>query len=288
MLKQKYFWLLIVILLVFWGGYRLHTEREPAAPRDGQQEAVREQRELGGLVERGDEIVDSELKLKYFGHAAFLLEVGETRFLMDPYDPNCGYGKLEVDADYITVSHEHMDHNYVAAAPGAKAIRGLSADGLGWEEVSLTLGGVEIFTVPVYHDDAAGKLRGRNAIFVFDTGDMRLVHLGDLGHLLSPEQLERLMPVDVLLIPVGGHFTIAGPEAWEIIDAMQPALVVPMHYRTDATRNWPIAPLEDFFKVMDGEVVQKQKDSNITISSDTLPQEMEIWIMKAALPGRNE
>ena len=283
MFKQKFFWLLIVLLMVFWGGYRLYSERDIVAPGEGQQRVGSEVRELDILAEQGTESGDTELKLQYLGHAAFLLQVGETRFLMDPYDPNCGYGKLAVEANYVTISHEHMDHNYIAAAPSAIPIRGLSPDGLGWEEVSLTLGGVDIFTVPTYHDDAAGKLRGRNAIFVFDTGEIRLAHLGDLGHILSPEQLEKLTPVDVLLMPVGGHYTIGAPEAWDIIDALQPNLVVPMHYRTEATHNWPIAPLDKFLEGLDVPV-QEQKEPLVPISKDVLPQEMEVWIMKVAVP----
>lgn len=282
MLKQKSLWLLIVLIVASWGVYRLYTESDPVSPGD-RQNVVSEERELEIVSEQGADHVGAELTLQYLGHAAFLLQVGDTRFLMDPYDPHCGYGKLELEADYVTVSHEHMDHNYIAAAPGAKPIRGLSPDGLGWEEVSITLGGVEIFTVPTYHDDAAGKLRGRNAVFVFDTGDIRLVHLGDLGHLLSPEQLEKLVPVDVLLIPAGGHYTIDASEAWKIIDEMQPKLVIPMHYRTEATRNWPIAPLADFLKEVDVEV-KEQKDTAVTLKREVMPSEMEVWVMKIVKP----
>ena len=84
MLKQKFFWLLVVLLLVFWGGYRLNTQRDLVAPREGQQESVSEQREADDLAERGGESVGAELKLEYLGHTAFLLQVGETRCLMDP------------------------------------------------------------------------------------------------------------------------------------------------------------------------------------------------------------
>ena len=286
MLKQKSLWLLIVLIVAFWGAYRLYSESEPVSPGD-RQNVVREERELDNGSERGTDLMDVELTLQYLGHAAFLLQVGDTRFLMDPYDPHCGYGKLELEADYVTVSHEHMDHNYIAAVPGAKPIKGLSPDGLGWEEVSITLGGVKIFTVPTYHDDAAGKLRGRNAIFVFDTGEMRLVHLGDLGHRLSPEHLEKLVPVDVLLIPVGGHYTIDSAEAWNIIAEIQPKIVIPMHYRTDATRNWPIAPLADFLKDVDVEV-REQKDTLVTLNREDMPPEMEVWVMKIANPVENK
>lgn len=285
MFKEKVLWLAVVLLLVaFWGLYVYHGEDRNAVPGEMGEKAVMDKGELDDVVKTGEQINDEEITLKYLGHAAFLLQAGETIFLMDPYDPNCGYGKLEVQADYVTVSHEHMDHNYIAAAPGAKPIRGLSPDGLGWEEVSLTLDGVDVFTVPSYHDNAAGKLRGRNAIFVFDTGLVRLVHLGDLGHPLNQEHLDKLAPVDVLLIPVGGHFTIDGTDAVEIIHKLEPAIVVPMHYRTDPTRNWPIAPLEDFLKLMNG--MEKRKSSEIKLGRDSLPQETEIWIMDAETAAR--
>ncbi|MEW5919446.1 MAG: MBL fold metallo-hydrolase [Bacillota bacterium] len=287
MLKQRFFWLLVVVLLaLIWGGYNIYSERKATAPGEEKQRTVREEKEMAEPGNGEQEAAAAELELQYFGHGAFLLRVGETRFLMDPYDPNCGYGKLDLEADYITVSHEHMDHNYIAAASGAKPIRGLSPDGLGWEDVSLSLGGIQIFTIPTYHDAAAGKLRGRNAVFVFDTGELRLVHLGDLGHLLSPEQVEKLTPVHVLLLPVGGHFTIDAAEARQLMDVLAPAVVVPMHYRTEATRNWPIAPLDEFLKGV--EKVPKQKDSVVTISRDTLPQETEIWVMEATAPRRKE
>lgn len=278
MKKQWFLWLLVASLLVVcWGGYRIYTERDTAAPGE-QQKSAREADDLYGSAEHGEGMNEMELKLQYLGHAAFLMEVGETVFLMDPYAPNCGYGQLEVEADYVTVSHEHMDHNYLAAAPGARPIRGLSPDGLGWEDVSLTLGGVDIFTIPTYHDDAGGKLRGRNAVFVFEGAGLRLAHLGDLGHTLNQEQLDKLGRVDVLLIPVGGHFTIDASEAGEIISALEPAIVVPMHYRTGATRNWPIAPLDDFLKEIDA--VQERKDSAVMIRKDALPQETAIWLME--------
>lgn len=279
MFKQRFFWLLLPVLLaLLFGVYSLYPGQKAAWPEKRQSTAKEERELVKGEESKGEGV--AEVELQYLGHAAFLLQVGGVRFLMDPYDPNCGYGKLELEADYLTISHEHMDHNYRGAAPGARAIRGLSPDGLGWEEVSLTLSGVELFTLPCYHDAAAGKLRGRNAVFVFDAGGIRLVHLGDLGHLLGPEQIEKLIPVDVLLLPVGGHFTLNAGEGKELVEALQPAVVVPMHYRTEATRNWPIAPLHDFLEVWGKG--HRDKGSAVTISRDTLPRETEIWVMQRA------
>lgn len=283
MIKLKFAWLLVIALLALsLAGCGFFAERKATTPQ-GQEWGVKEEKEMADPGDGMREKVIHEAELQYLGHAAFLLQVGGTRFLLDPFDPNSGYGKLDLEADYITISHEHMDHNYIAAAPMGKPIRGLSPDGLGWEDVSLSLTGVNIFTVPAYHDNAAGKLRGRNAIFVFDTGNMRFVHLGDLGHQLSPEQADKLIPVDVLLVPVGGHFTLDAQEAWQLVEVLQPAVVIPMHYRTEATRNWPIAPLDEFVKGREN--MRKDKEAVVKISKGALPQEREIWVMKGAAPG---
>ena len=237
-------------------------------------------------MEGSEELTDmegiskKEIKIQYLGHASFLVEADELRILMDPFSPQVGYGTLELEADLVTVSHEHMDHNYAAAVPGAKVLRGLTSDGLGWEEVSYSMGEMSITSIPAYHDKASGKLRGRNSIFIFDLGDIRLVHLGDLGHLLNEGDLEKLLPVDILLVPVGGHYTIDALEARQVVEQLVPAVVVPMHYQTKVTRNWPISELDIF---LEGEEVVFQKgDKPVSFSRDNMPGSTEIWVMDPA------
>ncbi len=199
---------------------------------------------------------------------------------MDPYSSSTGYGTLELEAEIITVSHEHDDHNYAGAAPGAKVIKGLTPDALGWEEVSLTFGELHISTLASYHDDTAGKSRGRNAIFIFDLGNLRFAHLGDLGHPLNEGDMTKLKPVDILMIPVGGHYTIDAVQAKAIVGELAPAVVIPMHYETEITKNWSLAGVNAF---LEGEKNVKDKGPQpVTISSDKLPAGTEIWVFEPA------
>lgn len=263
--------LVIVLIVAIWFGYRAGPEK-----RFSEHEGNMLIEEDVNVQEREDGVLGSEIKLEYLGHSAFLLEAESLKFLMDPYSPQVGYGSLEVEADVVTVSHEHMDHNYTAAAPAARVIRGLTSDGLGWEDVSFTEGNINIFGLATYHDDASGKLRGRNTAFVFDIGDIRVVHLGDLGHTLGEGDVEKISPVDVLLVPVGGHYTIDAAEAKEVVQQLSPSVVVPMHYQTSTTQNWPIETLKNF---VEGENV-KEKESHVLISRDKLPEVREVWVLE--------
>ena len=133
--------------------------------------------------------------------------------------------------DLVTVSHEHSDHNAVSLAAGSPIVlNGLA--GNDWAKIDQTVKGVRVRTVGVYHDDTQGSQRGKNAIFVFDVDGLRLAHLGDLGHTLSPEQIKDIGPVDVILIPVGGFYTVDGKAATEVVNQLNPKIVIPMHYKT--------------------------------------------------------
>ena len=220
------------------------------------------------------------VKLQYLGHACFLIEIDGFRILTDPYSPGTGYGTLDLQAELITVSHEHEDHNYTAAAPGAQVVRGLTPDALGWEDVSLSVGDLHVTGLATYHDGTAGKSRGRNTAFIFETGDLRLVHLGDLGHLLNKGDIERLRPVNILFIPVGGSYTIDAREAKQVVEQLAPAVVIPMHYKTRATRNWPISELKPF---LEGEKKVINKGAKpVTVTREELPESTEIWVMEPA------
>ena len=291
--KNVLAWLLAVILLVGLGmaGCRPAPEKHPAEPEAGDESFAGDESKISEAEEEAEEMDDrqaepeappKELKLQFLGHSCFLLEADGLRILMDPYSPGTGYGTLDLEAEIITVSHEHDDHNYTGAAPGAKVIKGLTPDALGWEDVSLSFGDIHVSTLATYHDDTAGKSRGRNAVFIFDMDDFRLVHLGDLGHIFNESDVEKLKDVDVLMIPVGGHYTIDAAEAKEIVEQLLPPVVIPMHYKTDVTSNWPIAELSIF---LEGEKNVKEKGPDpVTISSDKLPGNTEIWVFKPAEP----
>ena len=186
------------------------------------------------------------MKIKFLGHAAFILssEEGKT-ILMDPYksgsfDGAVGYKPITEKVDVVTASHDHDDHFCLEGLPeGYEVVKTPGAH----EAAGFSIKGVK-----TYHDTSSGKERGRNIIFTVVVDGVRICHLGDLGHVLSSEEAAAVGPVDVLLIPVGGHFTIGPREALDVIRALDPAIVIPMHYKTEVL-NFPIAPVEDFLSL---------------------------------------
>ena len=136
--------------------------------------------------------------IKRFAHSCFLLQSeGGTRILTDPCDPATGYNVGPVEADCVTESHQHHDHNYAAAAKG-RDVKVISAPG------EYTVGDVKITGIPCWHDEMQGAKRGGNIIFVFEMDGLRLAHMGDIGHLPDEATLKAMGHIDILLIPVGG------------------------------------------------------------------------------------
>jgi len=220
------------------------------------------------------------MKLTYFGHATFLLESDGTSVLIDPFNEQVGYPFPEVAPSAVVVSHEHFDHAHVQVARGApRIIRGLRDGGKAWAAVEERVGPLAISTVPTYHDAAQGNERGKNAMFVFQGEGLRLVHCGDLGHTLSPDQAKALGRVDALLIPVGGYYTIGPREADVVIGQVQPRVVIPMHYRTEVNKDWPIGPVDDFLQ---GKPRVRRQARTVTLTAGALPAEPEIWVLRHA------
>ena len=164
--------------------------------------------------------------IKPLGHSCFLLrESTGTTVVTDPYSSDIGLSLPSVSADVVTVSHHHYDHDNVAALSGNPLV----IDKPGMYEVK----GVHIFGVNAFHDEHDGKLRGENVIFNFRMDGVNICHLGDIGHGPSPLMIEAIGPVDVLLIPVGGNYTIDAELAKEYVDRLMPNVVIPMHYKID-------------------------------------------------------
>jgi L-ascorbate metabolism protein UlaG (beta-lactamase superfamily) len=183
------------------------------------------------------------MKLKWLGHSCFLITSSAgVRILTDPFDSTVGYKVPEVQADIVTTSHDHFDHNFVEAVQGD--YYHIKASG------QHRVYGIEITGVDTLHDDAGGSKRGSNVVFTFLVDGMKICHLGDLGHLLTDEQIKQIGEVDILLIPVGGTYTIDSLEAAKLVDLMNPRLVVPMHYKTPVM-NFPIDGAEKFLARVD-------------------------------------
>jgi L-ascorbate metabolism protein UlaG (beta-lactamase superfamily) len=221
-------------------------------------------------------------KLTWYGQACFLLETAAgTRILMDPFAKGIGYEIPQgFKADIVTISHEHPDHNNVAFVAGKpRVIRGLTADKKGWTRVDEKVKDVSIRNVGVYHDDQRGATRGLNTVFIFEVGGVRIAHLGDLGHVLNDAQLAAIGAVDVLLIPVGGTFTIDGLKATRVIEQLRPRImVIPMHYKTDAST---IKELESAALFLDGKQnVRKETSNTIALSPMKARPAAEIVVLR--------
>jgi L-ascorbate metabolism protein UlaG (beta-lactamase superfamily) len=188
--------------------------------------------------------------LTWYGQSCFLLESATgTRVVMDPIPSNIGYlPPADLRADAVTVSHEHPDHNNVALVRGKpRILRGLTPDKKGWMKIDEKVKDIAIRSVGVYHDDKKGAEIGLNTVFVFEVGGVRIAHLGDLGHTLTDQQLSAIGSVDVVLVPVGGVWTIDARKATEVVDQIRPRLVaIPMHYRTELLTIKELATVDGF------------------------------------------
>ena len=218
------------------------------------------------------------MKIKWYGHAAFLITSDQgTKIIIDPYEPGAfggqlSYGKIKDQVDIVLTSHDHADHNYTQDLPGTPQV----VKGSG----SKTIKGISMKGISTYHDPSKGSERGSNTIFTLKMDNIQLCHLGDLGHLLSDKELAEIGPVDILLIPVGGFFTIDPKEATRVAEQIKPKILIPMHFKTQKCE-FPIAPVEDFLKGKTN--TKRPKASEASFDKATLPQQMEIVVLEHAL-----
>ena len=212
------------------------------------------------------------MELTYFGHSCFRIKTKTAAVVTDPYDPQMvGLKYPKVEADIVTVSHDHGDHNFLEKITGEPFI----ANGLGEYEIR----GVSIFGIESFHDDKKGSLRGLNTIFSIEGDGLRLCHLGDLGHKLTEEQLEEVNGVDILFVPIGGIYTLDFKQASEVIGQVEPLIVVPMHYKVRGMTSSfkDLAAVDDFTKELG---VKVEPVSRFFVSKDKLPEEREVVVME--------
>jgi L-ascorbate metabolism protein UlaG (beta-lactamase superfamily) len=218
------------------------------------------------------------MKLKWLGHASFLItaEQGQLqgkRVLTDPYTPMpdaLTYAPIDEEAEFVLVSHDHGDHSNVDAVKGnPTVVNGASLLGGNQTATSTVNGLLSAKAVASYHDDEQGGQRGNNAIFCVDVDDMQVCHLGDLGHPLSQDIVNAIGPVDVLLLPVGGAYTIDAAVATQAAEQLQAKVVVPMHYQNEKC-HFPIAPVDAFLEGRQN--VRQVSGSEVQLSASSLPQ----------------
>ena len=217
------------------------------------------------------------MKIKWLGHAAFLITSDSgVKIITDPYTPGglgLNYGEIKESADVVTVSHEHGDHNNAASVGGnPEVVR---------EASPVEIKGVKFSGLPTYHDNADGSQRGKNTIFCFEVDGIRVCHIGDLGHQLTDKQVADLGKVDILLVPVGGNFTIDAAVATEVSSQLAPWVIIPMHYNNERCNAFPVAGVDEFLKGKAG--VSRLDASEVEFKAGELPANAQIIVLQPAL-----
>jgi len=195
---------------------------------------------------------------------------GQVNIVIDPYSEDFGLKVPKLEADVLLVSHQHHDHNNVKAVGGNPFL----IQGPGEYEIK------EVFVqgIPAFHDSSSGKERGTNTIYTIEAEDLKLCHLGDLGQKeLTPEQIEKIGGVDILMIPVGGVFTISAKEAVKIMSQIEPSIIIPMHYQLPKLRI-KLDGIDKFFKVMGIKKLESLPKLSIK-KKDISPEEARIIVL---------
>lgn len=215
------------------------------------------------------------MKIKWLGHACFLITSKDgTKIIIDPYAVGGGinYPPINESADVVLVSHSHGDHSNSSVVQGKPEV--VKGSGI------KTVKGIQFKGVATYHDASQGKQRGANTVFCFNLDDIRLCHLGDLGHVLDPVQASEIGGVDILFIPVGGFYTIGAGEAARVCEQLAPKVVIPMHFKTPQCA-YPIAGVDDF--LTGKKSVRKLDYSEVEFKASGFPATTEIVVLEPSL-----
>jgi len=208
------------------------------------------------------------MEIRWLGHACFRIKGRQTTVITDPYPPDLGYSLGKATANIVTVSHQHPGHSYTDGVGGSPR----KVTGPGEYEI----GDVIIIGIATFHDNSGGSQRGKNTVYLMEVDEVSVCHLGDLGHILTNEQVEELGEVDVLLLPVGGLSTINAAMAAQIVRQLEPKVVIPMHYQTQAVAR-ELEPVDKFLKEMGLSGVVPQAKVSITKSS--LPVSTQVFLL---------
>lgn len=210
------------------------------------------------------------MEIAFLGHASFKIRGRSATLVTDPYEEGMiGLKFPKVSADIVTVSHDHKDHNQADRVSGSPFV----ITGPGEYEVK----GVAVLGVPTFHDESGGSERGTNTVYIINIDGLKVAHLGDLGHGLTEEQLEKVNAIDILMIPVGGVYTIDAKMAAQVVGQISPRIVIPMHYKLPGL-TLGLAGVDQFLKEMGAEGVKPQ--SKLFISRDKLPEELEVVVLE--------
>jgi L-ascorbate metabolism protein UlaG (beta-lactamase superfamily) len=208
------------------------------------------------------------VEITWLGHSCFRIRGREATVVTDPCPPSTGYNIGKPTADIVTLSHAHDNHSYVKAIAGSPVVINRPGE--------YEIHGAFVTGVATYHDDKKGAERGANVSFVIEMEDVRVCHLGDIGHAPTPDQVEEISGVGVLLIPVGGSTTIDGAAAAEVVNLIEPRIVVPMHYKTEVSKD-DLGPLDRFLKELGA--TQAEPQTKLTVTRSSLPHETQLMLL---------
>lgn len=204
------------------------------------------------------------MKIRWFGHSCFYITSNNgTRILTDPFADSVGYRFPNEEADIVTVSHNHYDHN------NTKAVRGNfeAFNKVGLYEYK----DVQIKGIPSFHDKVKGWKRGANIIFVMNVDGIRVCHLGDLGHIPGQIQVSGVGQIDILMVPVGGIFTVDAEGARDVVELLKPKIVIPMHYKTPHL-SFKLEGADKFTSLFDAARIKKPEEPEMSIEN---PEDFE-------------
>lgn len=215
------------------------------------------------------------MNIKYLGHASFFIRSKDAKIVTDPFNPSVGIKFPKTEADIVTISHEHDDHNYPQGISGEPLL-------ITWPG-EYEKKGVRVTGYASYHDKEKGKERGSNTLFKIEADGITVLHCGDLGHVLDDTLLEAIGDIDILLLPVGGHYTIDAKEAIQVAKQIEPSLIIPMHYKTtqhDEKVFGEVAPLEDFLKAYG--IDNPETLDQLSVKKEDLTEEAKVIVMSAS------
>ncbi len=208
------------------------------------------------------------MEINWLGHSCFLIRGKEKTIIADPYHPDLGYRLGEPEADIVTVSHFHPGHSYIAGVANEPKL--IKSPG------EYEIGGTFITGVATFHDNRKGDLRGKNTIYIIEMDGITLCHLGDLGHPLDPHLIEEIGDVDILFLPVGELSTMPIDTAVEIVRQLEPHIIIPMHYKTEAFTG-DLSPVDKFLDKM--RIRELEARPKLSITSSSLPSSTQTIVL---------
>lgn len=215
---------------------------------------------------------EGKVTIKWLGHSSFLIALDDKlKIVTDPFDSSVGYPMPDETADVCVVSHDHFDHNCVSVIKGNPQV----VKGAGKKEAK----GIKFKGVGSFHDEKGGSQRGENTIWTFELGGVKFAHVGDLGTGLTDSQKKEIGGVDVLFVPTGGFYTIDAAAASQVVNGLNPKVVIPMHYKTAFLGdNFPLSKVDDFLKGKKN--VVKVEGNSVSFTRDSLPDKTTIYVLE--------